>query len=247
MGDVHLYPRAVLKPVADAGEAEWCADLFETLEVAEVRLPRPMRSRAGAAAVMGWCSWERLAGAPSPERWPDTLAVGDRLHRSLTGLVKPGWMDAKADLWRQADRYAWDEAGLAAPHDRHAHPLRRLLTRLEALQDPGRPQSSAQLVHMDLLGNVLFAAGLASAVIDPTFYWRPSGYAAAIVAVDATTWTSAGVTPLEHAVGDDPDLLVRAARFRVASDLLDPDGRASGLDAHVRVVDWLAQHVSGRN
>jgi hypothetical protein len=50
----------------------------------------------------------------------------------------------------------------------------------------------AQLVHADLGGNVLFAPGLAPAIIDFSPYWRPPGYAEAVAAVDAFLWFGAG-------------------------------------------------------
>lgn len=43
----------------------------------------------------------------------------------------------------------------------------------------------SQLVHGDLSGNVLFAEGLAPAIIDFSPYWRPTSYADAIVVIDA--------------------------------------------------------------
>lgn len=42
----------------------------------------------------------------------------------------------------------------------------------------------SQLVHGDIAGNVLFAAGQSPAVIDFSPYWRPPGYALAVAAVD---------------------------------------------------------------
>lgn len=243
LGDVHLFPGLVLKPVTHAAEGEWCADVLETVEVAEVRLPRPLRTSTGAAVVMGWCGWERLAGQAAPQRWADVLAVAGRLHRGLADRSRPGWMDTKDDLWRQADRYAWDEAALTTPHDRHVHGLQPLLEQLETLQVPQHPRSPAQAVHIDLLGNVLFAGQLAPAVIDPTFYWRPADYAEAVVAVDAATWTTAGTSPLEHlaARGELP-LLIRAARFRIAREVLSPDASADQVTAHTKIVTWLLEH-----
>lgn len=242
VGEARVYDGVVLKPVTHTDEAEWCANVFEALEVPDLRLPRPLRAHNGAAVVMGWCGWEHVAGQPAPERWLDVLAVADRLHRSLAGYARPGWMGTKDDPWRQADRYAWDEAALAT----HllTHRLHPLLQPLEKLRTPDPPRS--QVVHLDLLGNVLFTGGAAApAIIDPTFYWRPAGYSAAIVAVDAAAWTAAGVAPLEHvADGDDLHLVVRAARFRIARDVLNPAAGADEFTAHAKVVDWILEHVA---
>jgi uncharacterized protein (TIGR02569 family) len=242
-GDVHLYPDVVLKPVTHTAEAQWCADVLETLELDEVRLPLPLRTASGAAVVMGWCGWERLAGQAAPERWADVLAVAGRLHRGLADRSRPAWMDTKNDLWRQADRYAWDEAALTTPPDGHVQRLHPLLEQLKTLRVWKRPPSPAQVVHIDLLGNVLFAEQLAPAVIDPTFYWRPAGYAEAVVAVDAAAWTTVGTAPLELiAARGGLHLLIRAARFRVARDVLSSDASSDQVAAHTKVVAWLLEH-----
>jgi hypothetical protein len=130
LGDTRLYPGAVLKPVTHTAEAQWCADVLETLKLADVRLPRPLRTSTGPADI------------------------------------------------------------------------------------------------------------------DPTFYWRPTGYAAAVVAVDAAAWTRAGTAPLEHlAARVGPHLLLRAARFRIARDTLNPDADVQELPAYTKVVAWLLDHV----
>ena len=56
-----------------------------------------------------------------------------------------------------------------------------------------RPVRAAnQVIHGELSGNVLFAAGQAPAVIDFSPYRRPAAYADAIVAVDGLLWFGAG-------------------------------------------------------
>ncbi|MFA9445409.1 phosphotransferase [Egicoccus sp. AB-alg6-2] len=247
LGSVWLYDGAVLKPVDHGPEAAWCADVLEAIEVEDVRLPRPLRTPAGEAVVAGWCGWERLTGEPAPERWQDVLAVADRLYGALAHLERPGWLETKDDPWRRADRHAWGEAPLTSHPSPRTHPLQALLNRVDDLRPPAPERSPAQVVHLDLLGNVLFADGAAPAVIDPTFYWRPAGYAAAVVAVDAAAWTEAGTAPLEHlADRGHLDLLVRAARFRIARDVLEPDAEPARLAGHRRVVDWLADRCGHR-
>jgi hypothetical protein len=87
---------------------------------------------------------------------------------------------------------------------------------------PPPPSETSQLVHGDLgSGNVLFAPGLAPAVIDFSPYWRPPGFAEAVVAGDAVVWHEAGV-PLLRAVAavSGPyfaPYLARAVIFRLAT------------------------------
>jgi hypothetical protein len=85
----------------------------------------------------------------------------------------------------------------------------------------------SQLVHGDLTGNVLFAAGLPPAVIDFSPYWRPTGFASAVVVGDALLWEGADVsllTAVAH-VEDFPQLLVRALIFRAVVDALGRAGK----------------------
>ena len=65
-------------------------------------------------------------------------------------------------------------------------------------------------MHGDLTGNVLFADDLAPAVIDFSPYWRPTGFASAIVVGDALLWEGADETLLA-AVGTRGRLPAAAA------------------------------------
>jgi hypothetical protein len=86
------------------------------------------------------------------------------------------------------------------------------------LLDKCRPVDvPSQLVHCDLVGNVLFAEELAPAIIDLSLYWRPLAYSAAITFADAATFEGA---PLEtvKVLERYPawrELLVRGVLFRV--------------------------------
>ena len=76
-----------------------------------------------------------------------------------------------------------------------------------------------QLVHGDLGGNVLFHDALPPAVIDVSPYWRPAGYAGAIVVADAVAWGGAGDEIVEGLLRHQGEqLLLRAVLFRVAVD-----------------------------
>jgi uncharacterized protein (TIGR02569 family) len=83
-----------------------------------------------------------------------------------------------------------------------------------------RPVSSpSQLVHGDLLGNVLFAPGLPPAIIDWSPYWRPPAWAYAVAVVDALCWHG-GRQELLVRYADQPEwgqMLLRALIFRIAT------------------------------
>ena len=92
-------------------------------------------------------------------------------------------------------------------------PVQRLL----ALGDPSI--CTRQLVHGDLGGNVLLHDSLPPAVIDVSPYWRPTGYADAIVVADAVAWEGAGDDLVERLLRRQGEqLLLRAVLFRVAVD-----------------------------
>ena len=77
----------------------------------------------------------------------------------------------------------------------------------------------AQVVHGDLIGNVLFAPDASPAIIDWPAYWRPPGWAAAVVVVDALCWHGAPaqvVDRWDHLPAWD-QMLIRALIYRIAT------------------------------
>jgi uncharacterized protein (TIGR02569 family) len=100
-----------------------------------------------------------------------------------------------------------------------------------------------QLVHGDLLGNVLFAEAVAPAVIDWSPYWRPASWGLAIAAADALCWHGAGVDVVRRwsHLPDWGQMLVRALIFRIATrDASGPGARIREPDSVYRPVVALA-------
>lgn len=120
-------------------------------------------------------------------------------------------MDSIDDPWRTADRMAWGELMIQTKHV--LLPMVAAVTR--HLQPTRQP---SQLVHGDLAGNVLHAP--VPAVIDPTLYWRPVGYAEAIVAIDCYQWEGVDESVLEAVAGhaEGIQMLLRAFLFRMITD-----------------------------
>lgn len=205
---------AVLKPVDDEAEAMWIAELATRAEQRGFRLARPIAARDGRWIVGGWAAWTRLAGEHSNTRWPELLAAAAAFHAALAHVARPEFIDRRSDRWRISDRVAWGE--LPADGFRGIPHLDRLLALRRPLDLP------SQLVHGDLVGNVLFADGLPPALIDLSLYWRPAGYSAALVVGDALAWEGADasiVGLLEH-LAEWEQLLLRAVIFRmVVSEL----------------------------
>jgi len=94
--------------------------------------------------------------------------------------------------------------------------VRRLLAELRPVRQPD------QLIHADLAGNVLFADGMAPAVIDFSPLQRPAGWPLAIAAVDALQWQHARPEVLGQ-LADEPELgqlLARALIFRQITEIV---------------------------
>jgi uncharacterized protein (TIGR02569 family) len=202
---------AVLKPADDPAEAAWSARLLAGIEQRGFRLPRPLRARDGRWVVDGWTASEYLDGQAGPAgRWDELLVAGRAFHAALGQVPRPGFLDGRTHRWARADRAAWGEQTVSMPGQAAEHwaRLARLIRPVDA---------PCQLVHGDLAGNVLFAAGLPPGVIDFSPYWRPVGYADAIVLVDGLLWFGADRRLLALGGADLPQLLVRALMFRLAA------------------------------
>lgn len=207
-GGVFRSGGLVLKPAHDPEHAVWMAGVLDALpEDAGIRIIRPLRAHDGAWVVDGWSAWRWQEGQHRSGAWEEILEVSERFHSSVAHLA---WSPAmvRADRWSAADRVAWGEARGSLPPA-----AQRLLSRRRPVD------LSSQMIHGDLAGNVLFCDTLPPAVIDVSPYWRPAGYADAIVVADAVAWGGAGDELVERLLRDQGDqLLLRAVLFRVATD-----------------------------
>jgi uncharacterized protein (TIGR02569 family) len=226
----------VLKPCADAAEWTWLGERLPSVVQDGFRLALPVATTDGRWVVDGWCAQPLLEGShPEDGRWVDVLVVGDRFHRAVAGLERPAFIDQRTDPWSIGDRVAWDEAEPPA-----RHPL------LDRLLDVRRPvELPDQVIHGDLTENVLFADPLPPAVIDVTPYWRPRGFAAAVVVGDAICWRDADPGQLAaaaSAIAEFPQLLVRAVIYRLVTALVF--GR-SDFDAYANVIRVAERLAAG--
>jgi uncharacterized protein (TIGR02569 family) len=221
-GEAFRAGDVVLKPAGEPVPSAWLAATLAGLDVDDgVRVVRPVRSVTGRWVVDGWAAWRWLEGEHRPGRWEAVLATSERFHRAVAGV---GWSRAMvaSHRWAVADRVAWGERSVELPHR-----VRPLVARRRPVELP------CQLIHGDLGGNVLFHDLLPPAVIDVSPYWRPAGYADAIVVADAVAWEGAGDELVERLLRRQGDqLLLRAVLFRVAVDHRD-------VDAFGRVVELL--------
>jgi uncharacterized protein (TIGR02569 family) len=222
----------VLKPAGLAAETAWRAEVLTALPASpHFRVALPVRAADGGWAADGWEAWRYVAGEADPHRPADVLRTAAAFHAALTEVPRPAFLGTRDNPWSYAARVAWQELPPDGGTGGHAD-ITALIAELAALRGPLAPPLAPQVVHGDLLGNVLFADGLPPAVIDWPPYWYPADWAAAVVVVDALLWYEAGSAVIALGpAGDgrvaDPaqwaQLLVRALLFRlITRAALDP-------------------------
>jgi uncharacterized protein (TIGR02569 family) len=224
----------VLKPWEDGAEWAWLGEHLPTVREEGFRLALPVPASDGRWVVDGWCAQTWVAGShPAEPRWTDVLSTCDRVQLAFAHLPRPTFVDTRTHPWSVGDRVAWGEADPPVQHPF----LVRLLDMRRAIDL--RPQ----VIHGDLTENVLFADPMPPAVIDPTLYWRPAGYANAIVVGDAVRWAEADPAALVAATAHIqafPQLLVRAVIARLVTTLVFDRREVAYFEGDVRLAVELA-------
>jgi hypothetical protein len=217
-GDVVLKPEA--GPVH-----EWLGTALLGVTSEDVRLAVPIRTREGSWACEGWSATRWVEGHEpdyaDASTWIQIVEAGRAFHRAVAHLPRPKCLAERQDWWALADRTAWEERGTIF-HPAFVDLPRRLL---EAV----KPLGPSQVIHGDLTGNVLFAAGATAAVVDISPYWRPPAYAEGIIVADALCWHSAPGSLLET-VGVSVAAVARGLLFRMATTNAQVEGGAPGVD-----------------
>jgi len=224
--------QVVLKAADSARAGRWSAEVYDALTGPGFRVPRPVRAVTGDWVAYGWTCYEWVPGAPADwsgvsPRWPELVAVSRALHTALAGVQVPAWQGAVENPWTIGDQVAWGERDpdtlLGPAAGEVAGQVRRLLAALRPVSLPD------QLIHADLTGNVLFADGMAPAVIDFSPLERPAGWPLAIAAVDALQWQHARPGILDQLAGEPElgQLLARALIFRQITEIVRRTGTAS--------------------
>jgi uncharacterized protein (TIGR02569 family) len=200
-----------------ADEVRWLGTAL-SMDLGAVRVAVPVAATDRRWVVDGWAATPFLSGSVAGWRWSEVLDAGAAFHSAVAGLPRPTFLDRRRTPWDVGDRMAWGDEPLVVGTEG----LRPLVDRLAAGLVPVREPS--QLVHGDLGGNVLLpgdgddgddGAGDRPAILDLSPYWRPVGWAQAVVVVDALVWADADPSLLE---GHDPQLLARAMLYRLVTD-----------------------------
>lgn len=198
----------VVRPTAGTEEASWKSEVLATIRGEGFTVPRPIPDNRGKWVHDGWQASEWIPGVADETRVRDIVCAGQAFHRAIAGLPRPSFIAASSDPWSKADRIAWGEATLPADEL-----LELLVAEYRSVDTP------SQVIHGDLLGNVLFAQGRPPAIIDWAPYWRPPGFGAAVAVVDAACWHGYphdGLTD-DHGIPEWRQLLLRALVFRIAT------------------------------
>lgn len=206
---------AVLKPIDEVGEHAWVAEVFASWPGdAPVRVPQPLRADDGGWVVAGWGAHRflpgetvRIASEPGQVR-----EASDAFHGVLAHLPRADFLDARDDPWSFGDRVAWDSV------EPVGDPVTVALVE-EARAAYGEVVGPAQMVHGDIGGNVLSRVAGRLAVIDFPPYWRPTGFALAVAAIDALCWEGVRPALLDRwsDIEDWDQLLLRALVYRAAT------------------------------
>ncbi len=228
--------RLILKPVGFLSETLWRAEVLHELpDSAEFRVARPARTRDGSWVARGWEASRLVAGVPDVCRHDDVLRAGVAFHEAIADLPRPAFLDQRDDPWSYGDRVAWDELPIQASS--------AAMDLLEPLVQARRQiDLVSQVVHGDLLGNVLFADGLPPAIIDWPAYWRPTSWASAVAVADAVCWYDAPPNLLARwsHLPEWRQMLVRALIYRIITHdkALGPAGwTPDQIGTYRRVID----------
>ena len=232
----------VFKPVESIEEANWRAELMNSIIDDGFRVPHPVKSKNNKWIESGWCVYTFLEGKEVTNRWEEKINVSRKFHKSLANVAKPDFIDKASHAWAIADKMIW---GFLPMH--YGEILKPAMTKLERLVKPINLKN--QIIHGDLTGNILFHSNLSPAVIDLSPYWHPAQYAEAIIVVDSIVWDDAPDTIMK-ALDDTFEtyqLLLRAAMWRIKTteEYLSQYGKGEiNIDSYDHVIDLISSKLT---
>ncbi len=236
-GTSWLAGATVFKPLDMQLEALiWQDQVLRGIRTASgFRVAAPLRSADGRLVVSGWTAWPYLEGRHEAGRWPEIVSAGRLFHAATAELPRPSFLRGRHDWWATGDRVAWGELPIGPYLD---------LDTIRDLSAVLRPiVARSQLIHGDLIGNILFHPGLSPAVIDVSPYWRPPAFGDAIVVADAVAWEGAGADLVGTVAAGSPEFgqcFLRALIYRIVTDRLAGGDRAHDWQAPYRAAVHLA-------
>ncbi len=246
----------VLSPGRDAPTTTWLSPVQARLAVRldeerprALRLSLPVPARDGRWVVDGWAATRyepgtthctdldvvvasvRLLGARLAVTVPERPA-SPRRGRPPLGPRRPRRVGPGRPRPRRP------RPGRATVPEALGRDARDLLRRVLAAHVP--VDLPSQLVHGDLVGNLLLDASGCPFVIDLAPYWRPARWAEAVAVLDAVLWEGADPGALAAwTTGAPRQLMLRAVAFRLLSDAVPDVPRYGGVVAGLGAVEPL--------
>jgi hypothetical protein len=206
--------RLFLKPVGCIPEHAWVCEVYANWTATHVRVPEPLMPHGPGEtgwSCDGWGAQLLIRGRDTePGELGRVKEASDAFHACIRELPRPGFMDDRDDPFAFGDRLAWEGAEPEGDEE--------TLALIERLREHLAPVSERpQVIHGDILGNVMLADDQVPTVIDWPPYFRPAGLANAIAATDAVTFRAAPLSVLDDwSAGEDwNQLLVRALLYRL--------------------------------
>jgi uncharacterized protein (TIGR02569 family) len=220
----------LVRPVSDNALAAWSASVLDGLVADGLRVVQPIRSSDGRWVVAGWAACRFLPGTVE-SRHDAMLEAAVRLHAAIATLPRPRLLDDRDDLLSGCAAGAWGERRLNLDPANGG----RLYDDLAPLRRPVR--LTAQVVHAELFGSLLFDGDRPPALVDLVPAWRPAEWAAAVVAVDAVAWGGAQEDLFDRwaHLAEWPQMLLRAVLHRLALHAQHPDASFRSLRGLERV------------
>ena len=182
----------VMKPCDNPIEWNGLAPLLCKLNPVGYRLARPIQASDDRWEVDGWMATRMTSGTSGyAGHEAEALTACRCFHQELSEIYHsndcPNWLGSKNTAYRKADRIAWGEEPWPQAF------TDEIITYLKPIKEALHPiDLPYQITHGDPGGdNILFAENLAPALIDIAPYWRPAGYAIAMMFADGIAWRAA--------------------------------------------------------
>ena len=208
----------VFKPCSNPVEWKGLAQLLTKLRPIGYRIVKPIRALDGRWEVEGWMATHLVEGwSGFQSRELEALSACRCFHQELSivynSTKRPEWLGHSSSVYSKADQLAWGDCSLSREFSAD---VKEILKPIVSTLSPIPLQN--QITHGDPGGdNILFAENQAPAIIDVSPYWRPSGYAIAMMLADGIAWEGSALSVLEFS-HDEPyfgQLLLRAVLFRL--------------------------------
>jgi len=228
---------------------EWAglAQILSKLRPVGYRVVEPIQALDNRWVIDGWMATRLIEGVSGyAGRETEALSACRCFHQDLSKVYTstdcPDWLGNKPTIYRKADKLTWCEE----PYPRKFNDdIAKILQPISEARSP--IDLPNQITHGDPGGeNVLFAENLAPAMIDIAPYWRPAGYAIAMMLADGIAWEGSNPSTLSL-VEDEPfigQLLLRAVLFRLTLSVLccGSTSLARRYAAYAPVTMWALSH-----